>query len=120
MALATLYEALPNTLSTTAPAVRHVDGGLAARASSLIVDMRSLAPLAPGAQEVMVSGQQLYKQRGMKRSAVVVNNAITAAQFKHLAKQSGIYEWERYFDGTHPGCLDAAIAWGRNGVDPDA
>ena len=42
MALATLYEALPNTLSTTAPAVRHVDGGLAARASSLIVDMRSL------------------------------------------------------------------------------
>jgi len=42
MALATLYEALPNTLSTTAPAVPHVQGGLAARASSLIVDMRSL------------------------------------------------------------------------------
>jgi len=42
MALATLYEALPNTLSTTAPSVPHVQGGLAARASSLIVDMRSL------------------------------------------------------------------------------
>jgi len=86
----------------------------------VIVDMRSLAPLAPGVQEVMVTGQQLYKQRGMKRSAVVVNNAITASQFKHLAKQSGIYEWERYFDGTHPGCLEAAVAWGRNAVDPDA
>jgi hypothetical protein len=81
--------------------------------------MRTLAPLAPEAQTVMVKGQQLYKQRGMRRSAVVVNNALTAIQFKRLAQQSGIYEWERYFDGSKPGFFEAAIAWGKDGVDPD-
>jgi hypothetical protein len=86
----------------------------------VIVDMRNLAPLTPETQEVMVAGQQLYKQRGMKRSAVVVNNAVTAIQFKRLARESGIYQWERYLDGTKPGCFEAAVAWGRDGVDPDA
>lgn len=86
----------------------------------VIVDMRTLAPLTPEAQQVMVGGQQLYKQRGMTRSAVVVNNALTATQFRRLAQQSGIYQWERYLDGMRPGCLESAIAWGKDGVDPDA
>ncbi len=86
----------------------------------VIVDMRTLAPLTADTQRVMVEGQKLYKQRGMTRSSVIVNNSVTAIQFKRLAQQSGIYQWERYFDGTQPGCLDAAIGWGKSGVDPDA
>jgi len=85
----------------------------------VIVDMRSLVPLTPEAQKFMVQGQQLYQQSGMKRSSVVVNNAVTAMQFKRLAQQSGIYQWERYFDGSLPGVFEAAIAWGRDGLDPD-
>jgi hypothetical protein len=94
---------------------------LASAASSfcVIVDMRILAPLLPEAQAFMVQGQQLFKGKGMTRSSVIVNNAVTASQFKRLAKDSGIYAWERYFDGTMPGCLDAAIAWGKDGKDPD-
>jgi len=81
--------------------------------------MRKLSPLTPEAQQAMVEGQQLFKARGMTRSAVIVNNAVTAMQFRRLAQQSGIYQWERYFDGALPGYLDSAVAWGRDGVDPD-
>jgi hypothetical protein len=85
----------------------------------VVIDMRTLAPLSAEAQAIMVQGQQLYQKSGMKRSSVVVNNAVTAMQFKRLAKQSGIYLWERYFDGSQPGALEAAIAWGRDGLDSD-
>lgn len=85
----------------------------------VIVDMRTLAPLKPDAQQVMIQGQKLFKEKGMNRSSVIVNNAVTAIQFKRLAQESGIYAWERYFDGTKPECLEAAIAWGRDAVDPD-
>ncbi len=86
----------------------------------VIVDMRTLAPLTPEVQETMVQGQQLYKQGGMTRSAVIVNNAITVTQFKRLAKESGIYQWERYLDGSQADCMNQAVAWGRDGTDPDA
>jgi anti-anti-sigma regulatory factor len=89
-------------------------------AFSVIVDMRNLAPLTSDAQRAMVEGQQLYKQKGMTRSAVIVNNAVTAIQFKRLAQQSGIYKWERYIDGSQPGFSETALAWVKQGVDPDA
>ena len=85
----------------------------------VIVDMRTLIPLKQETQLVMVEGQKLYKNRGMTRSAVITNSAVPAMQFKRLAQESGIYKWERYFDGTMPGCLDAAFAWGQDGLDPD-
>lgn len=85
----------------------------------VIVDMRTLAPLAADAQAVMVSGQQLYKKAGMSRSAVIVNNSVTALQFQRLAKESGIYNWERYIDGQKTNAVDLAISWAKDGVDPD-
>jgi len=86
---------------------------------SVVVDMRTLAPLAPGVQAVMIEGQQLYKQSGMVRSSVVLNNAVLAIQFKKLAKDSGIYDWERYFDGSRPDAIPKAVAWAKDGTDPD-
>ena len=86
----------------------------------VIVDMRNLQPLPPDAQARMVDGQQLYKQKGMNRSSVIVAGSVTASQFKRLAKDSGIYQWERYFDGSASGAMQKAIAWGRDAQDPDA
>lgn len=86
---------------------------------SVVVDMRTLAPLKPEAQSAMVEGQKLYKGKGMTRSSVIVNNAVTAAQFRRLAKESGIYQWERYIDGTRDQCQKLAVEWARDGVDPD-
>jgi hypothetical protein len=89
------------------------------QAFSVVVDMRTLAPLQPQVQQLMVEGQNLYKGKGMTRSAVIVSNAVTAIQFKRLAKESGIYQWERYLDGAQANCQQLAIGWAKDGVDPD-
>lgn len=87
----------------------------------VIVDMRRLAPLPPEAQKVMIEGQQLYKARGMQRSAVILANTILTLQFKRLAQESGIYAWERYLDASrNPDWSEAAVKWVRDGTDPDA
>jgi len=87
----------------------------------VIVDMRTLAPLAQDTQELMVKGQQLYKEKGMERSAVVLNNSVTTMQFKRLAKESGIYAFERYIDASEVAdWKKPAVDWVRDGKDPDA
>jgi hypothetical protein len=66
----------------------------------VFVDMRELKPLPPESQSFMQEGQKLYKQKGMQRSVVIVQNAITKMQFKRIAKETGIYAWERYIDAS--------------------
>ncbi|HXX62246.1 MAG TPA: hypothetical protein VEO56_00505 [Bacteroidota bacterium] len=86
----------------------------------VLVDMINLKPLAPDAQELMVAGQKEYKAKGMERSAVGVANAVIALQFKRLAQESGIYQWERYIDASKSSAWEKiAEAWIVNGIDPD-
>ncbi len=86
----------------------------------VIVDMRTLRPLKADVQSVMVEGQKEYKTKGMERSAVGVANAIIAMQFKRLAQDSGIYQWERYIDcSKHSDWEKVAEGWVVNGKDPD-
>jgi len=86
----------------------------------VIVDMRTLSPLPENAQKIMIDGQKLYKDKGMQRSAVVLNNAVTTSQFKRLAKESGIYAWERDIDAfANPDWMQTAIDWVTKGMDPD-
>lgn len=54
--------------------------------------MQDLMHLDVKTQSIMVSGQGLYKQKGMHRSAVILANGIICLQFKQLAKESGIME----------------------------
>ena len=90
-------------------------------AFGVIVDMRTLAPLEQDAQAIMIDGQSLYRKSGMERSAVILSKAMVTVQFKRLAKQSGIYDWERYIDAsTTPKWAEKAINWVKFGVDPDA
>ncbi len=86
----------------------------------VFVDMRDLKPLPPDAQEVMQVGQIAFKQKGMKRSVVVLANAIVTMQFKRIAKETGIYEWERYIDASsNPNWESIGEAWITKGTDPD-
>jgi hypothetical protein len=87
----------------------------------VILDARKLALLNGEAQALMVEGQAMYKKKGMIRSAVAVANPMVTRQLKRLAEQSGIDAFERYVD-THE-CWDwagVAVAWVRDGMDPDA
>ncbi len=86
----------------------------------VIVDMRTLAPLPPAAQAFMVEGQQLYRKAGMQRSAVILNSAVTTAQFRRLAKESAIHASERYLDASsEPLWQQKAVDWVNSGKDPD-
>ena len=84
----------------------------------VFADIRKLMPLDEDAREAMVGGQRLYRTCGMERSAVIVDSMATVHQFRTIARESGIYEWERYF-GPGPDAEEQALAWVRNGVDPD-
>ncbi len=87
----------------------------------VFIDMRELKPLGSDSQSIMQSGQILYKQAGMERSVVILANALVTMQFKRIAKETGIYEWERYIDASkNANWEDAAKKWLVNKIDPDA
>jgi hypothetical protein len=86
----------------------------------VIVDLRTLRPLPPDAQAVLVQGQGLYKRAGMERSAVILNSPLMTMQAKRLSKGSGIYVFERYLDASNdPNWEKHALAWVKLGIDPD-
>ena len=87
---------------------------------SVFVDMRTLKPLPKDSQAKMEEGQKFYKQSGMVRSVVILDNSITTMQFKRIAKETGIYEWERYIDASStPNWEEAGVKWIVDGISPD-
>lgn len=86
----------------------------------VFIDMRELKPLEPPVQEYMKNGQKLFKDKGMKRSVVILTSPITKMQFQRIAKETGIYAWERYLDIISvPNWEEVGEKWITSGVDPD-
>ena len=86
----------------------------------VLVDMRTLKPLPAESQKAMEEGQKLYKQRGMTRSVVILNSPTVTMQFKRIAKETGIYNWERYIDSSlSPDWEEKGRRWLADGIDPD-
>jgi len=86
----------------------------------MFVDMRDLEILPPESQPALKRGQRLSKKLGQVRSVVILSDEITTMQFKRIAKQTGIYEWERFIDAaTEPNWEEIGLAWVIEGVDPD-
>ena len=77
----------------------------------VFVDMRKLKPLPFESQKHLQDGQKLYKEKGMIRSVVILDNAVLTMQFKRLAQESGIYAWERYLDASKN------LNWEKAGID---
>lgn len=86
----------------------------------VFVDMRTLKPLAADTVKVMESGQAFYKEKGMTRSVVILNSAVVTMQFIRIAKDSGIYQWERYIDASSVSDWEkVGLAWIVDEKDPD-
>ncbi len=86
----------------------------------VFVDMRKLKPVSLFVQRVFDKGQQLYKKKGMIRSVVIVDNPIVKRQFEKIAKESDIYDWERYIDAmNNPDWEQKGMDWLLNAIDPD-
>ena len=86
----------------------------------VLVDMRTLIPLSHEAQKIMGTGQKLYKVAGMQRSSVILTGPMIKMQFIKIARSTGIYDWERYFDAsaTH-NWETAGEKWITDKQDPD-
>ncbi len=86
----------------------------------VFVDMRTLKPLAPDAQAEMQRGQKLFKMKGMERSVVIVNSSVIAMQFKRIARETGIYDWERYISAADEANWEKkGVDWLEKAIDPD-
>lgn len=86
----------------------------------VFVDMRKLYPLPPDSRSIMEQGQKLFKTKGMSRSVVIVANIVTQLQFVRIAKETGIYKWERYIDASTVTNWDqVGLDWIIDGIDPD-
>ena len=75
------------------------------------VDMRRLSPLCPESQIIMQKAQKFYRDSGMDRSAVLLNNDLLRFQFEQIARNSGIFEWERYYSNSDPDSDEAMNDW---------
>ncbi len=86
----------------------------------VVIDMRDLKPIAEDVKKKMEEGQKLYKQKGMVRSAVILNSAVLTLQFKRIAQKSGIYKTERYVNASKVSDWEkVASDWVKNEIDPD-
>ena len=86
----------------------------------VFVDMRTIIPLSREAQVFIQEGQKLYKRRGMLRSVVILNSPVVAAQFRRIAWETGIGQWERYIDASSvPDWEEVGMDWLLKEVDPE-
>ena len=66
----------------------------------IVVDMRTMKPLAPESQEALTESQKLVSDRLTRSATVVSDNAIIQMQFKRLSKKSGVADTKRFIDAS--------------------
>lgn len=87
---------------------------------AVFVDMRDLDTLSKFAQDEMKVGQSVAREGGMIRSVVILNDPKIKMQFIGIAKETGIYEWERYLDAsTEHDWEEKGMQWILEAIDPD-
>jgi hypothetical protein len=86
-----------------------------------LVDLRGQKTTTPESNAIVESAMEWVRAQGMNRSAVVLSSAITKMTIMRLAKEAGMYAYERYFDASSdPAWETKALAWLEHGTDPDA
>ncbi len=86
---------------------------------SVFVDLRTLEPISVDAQVQMQKGQRLYKQKGMVRSVVILDNLTLTRQFQRIARHTGIQARERYIDASaEPDWEKVGMDWILEGKEP--
>lgn len=75
------------------------------------IDMIDLKVLSEDAKQIIAEGQKVYRKMGMKRSVVVLKSATVALQFKNIARETGIYDYERYLSSEKDDYEKKAMLW---------
>ncbi|MBU8900402.1 hypothetical protein DRW03_07945 [Corallococcus sp. H22C18031201] len=89
------------------------------RAFGLMVDIRGQKANPPETQEIIKQAMGWLRQNGMVRSTVVLDSAVARLMMVRMAKQSGVYQWERYLDASKDSDWETkAIDWIVHGHEP--
>lgn len=84
----------------------------------VIVDMRKAKPRSLEADAIIEKGQKLYREAGMLRSAVLLQNKMLQIQVEMNAMMTGVYNTERYLSGEDRTAIAKAINWVKEGIEP--
>lgn len=86
----------------------------------VFVDMREIKMVPPESQPALRVGQEYARSHGMQRSVVILSDQVIRMQFRKIARQTGIFEWERYIDASdNPMWKQQGMGWILDSVDPD-
>ncbi len=84
------------------------------------VDIRKQLPNPAGTSPIVEEAMTWVCDNGLKRSCVIVDSPTLRMQIMRLAKKSGMYNYERYFDASEdPNWERHALDWLERGIDPD-
>lgn len=65
-------------------------------------DLRGFKPASPDVQAVMTQIQTLFKQKGLKKVAILVDNILTKIQLERLHKENRIKGTDMFFAAEEP------------------
>ncbi|MCK4537911.1 MAG: hypothetical protein KAV42_03830 [Candidatus Krumholzibacteria bacterium] len=86
---------------------------------NVFVDMRTLIPFSDEAQEPLQEGQRFARELGMIRSVVILRDNLTTLQLIRLARETGIYNTERYISSLdNPDWEQQGLDWLLEGKEP--
>jgi len=86
----------------------------------VFLDIRNLLPMSFEVIELRGKSQKYYREKGMSRSVIVVDNLATAMQFKTITKESNTHQMGRYINSwIHRNWDELGENWLLNGIDPD-
>jgi hypothetical protein len=90
------------------------------RSFGQLVDLRGQKPYSDATNKIIQDAMTYVRAHGMTRSSVVLASAMTKMQIMRLAKEVGMYAYERYFDASsQPEWERMAMDWIERGIDPD-
>jgi len=86
---------------------------------AVFIDIREILPISQVIQKFFQRGQNLYSNKGMTQSVVIMNNPAVKMQFKRIAVQSGILASQRYIGAISNSLWEeAALGWVVENIEP--
>lgn len=87
----------------------------------LLVDIRTQRANPPETQTIIQDVMRSLREKGLQRSAVVLDSALALRQLVRLSQSTGVYAYERYLDAnTTPDWERRALDWIQHGREPEA
>jgi hypothetical protein len=88
---------------------------------SSIIDLRTWVPAEPAVQMLLLQVEQLSKNHGLQRRAIIAHSPVIKGQASQLSLSSETSDLERFIDASRvENWEEQAIGWAAHAVEPTA